>query len=398
MRYTDEFWHSAMGLHGSASAMARATGIKYQTVYWNLKKLGICSGPKAASAKKNLEIPQNELIEKYKELKSLIKLGEYYGVNCEGLRKRIPTRLLDKNRCAKIRCNEAFFAADNELSFYYAGFLAADGCLKLKGGKYKQIQFSLSAADAHIVRRFAEHIEYGGEVKEYTIREKRANGTPIRTADLQISSDQLFDDLHRFGLTQRKSLTYVMPKWLTEHRLVHHFIRGYFDGDGSAYITRPAKNRTIKQVYISVRGTEKFLSQMRTLFDVNVINGRWKRNKKIRFNNGIGVLEYGGNASAVAIAEYMYRDATIWMERKRDKFDLIPELTAQAQVARSRSRLGKPNIARRRPIIAININTGENINLTGAPEAVERFALSYSGVRDCLSGRQKQHRGWTFRY
>ena len=306
--------------------------------------------------------------------------------------------MLDNNRCTQISCNDDFFAADNELSVYYAGFLAADGCLKLKGGKYKQVQISLAAADGEEVRKFARAINYNSEVRDYTLSQVNKLGESIVRTDLQISSDNLFDDLHRFGLTVRKTHTFFMPEWLTRHPLVHHFLRGYVDGDGSAYIPMLGKNRTIPQVYVNIRGTEAFLSQMRDLFDANITNGKWKRGKAIRFNNGIGVLEYGGNIAAVSIADYLYRDATVWMERKRAKFEEAHRFMAAVPDARSAAKSGKPNIKRRRPIIATNIATGEAYRLTGAPEAVEKFNASYSGIRDCLSGRQHQHRGWSFRY
>ena len=43
-----------------------------------------------------------------------------------------------------------------------------------------------------------------------------------------------------------------------------------------------------------------------------------ERTKDIRFNNGIGVLEYGGNRLCKALAEYLYRDATICLDRKKE--------------------------------------------------------------------------------
>jgi hypothetical protein len=398
MKRDFNFWNTIKQQHGNAVEIARATGINVQTVYWHLKKHGISSGPKSDSRAKCELISSEELIGKYLELKSLVKLGEFYGVSKEALRHRIPPDLLEDNRCARILCNEDFFANNNELSFYYAGFLAADGCLKLKGGRYKQVQLCLAASDGEEVRKFARALNYNSEVKDYTLSEVNKLGENIVRTDLQISSDKLFDDLHRFGLTVRKAHTFAMPEWLIQHPLVHHFLRGYFDGDGSTYTTVLGKNRTIPQVYLNIRGTEEFLSQMRDLFDTNITNGKWKRGKAIRFNNGIGVLEYGGNTAAMSIADYLYRGATVWMERKRAKFEEARSFAASAPEARSAVKRGKPNVKRRRPIIATNIATGEEHRLAGAPEAVEKFAVSYAGVHDCISGRQNQHRGWKFRY
>ena len=42
------------------------------------------------------------------------------------------------------------------------------------------------------------------------------------------------------------------------------------------------------------------------------------REKSVRENTGIGVLEYGGNGIISKIADYLYKDATIYLPRKRD--------------------------------------------------------------------------------
>ncbi len=398
MKKNREYWQNLKDLHGSAKAIAEAEGIKYQTVYWNLKKHNISSGPKADSIVKLKTIDKSEIIKKYKELNSLQKLGEFYGISGEGLRAYIPQELLVANRMSKIACNEAFFSVDNELSFYYAGFLAADGCLKLKDGKYKQVQFTLAAADGEEVRKFARAIEYASDISDYYTKQCDKYGGQLSRTHLEISSDQIFDDLSRFGLTPRKSLTYQMPEWLPQHQLFHHFLRGYFDGDGGVWIVKPRVNRTIKQVYTNICGTKEFLEQVEQVLDEKLsINGS-KKQKKIKLHTGIYSLNYGGNRAAAALHDYIYRDATVWMERKRAILAKAHGWTLEANSQRNSNKKGKPNLKRRRPIIATNLATGEEYHLTGVPEAVERWGLSISGVRDCTRGIQASHRGWAFRY
>ena len=51
---------------------------------------------------------------------------------------------------------------------------------------------------------------------------------------LAIVSDKLSSALSKLGGTPRKSLTLEFPKFIPKH-LMSHFIRGYFDGDGSVW-------------------------------------------------------------------------------------------------------------------------------------------------------------------
>ena len=56
---------------------------------------------------------------------------------------------------------------------------------------------------------------------------------------MSIRNDRLYEDLRKFGLKRRKSLTLKFSTHIKDQHL-SHFIRGYFDGDGciSRYIDK----------------------------------------------------------------------------------------------------------------------------------------------------------------
>ena len=55
---------------------------------------------------------------------------------------------------------------------------------------------------------------------------------------INIVSKQLKKDLIQAGCTCTKSLTLTFPSEnIIPKHLQHHFIRGYFDGDGSVFIS-----------------------------------------------------------------------------------------------------------------------------------------------------------------
>lgn len=75
------------------------------------------------------------------------------------------------------------------------------------------------------------------------------------------------------------------------------------------------------QVYFSFRGTPPFLYNYRSILEREC--GLEPRIKTVRVNTGIGVLEYGGNGIVGKIAKFLYRDATIMLDRK---YEIVKEL------------------------------------------------------------------------
>lgn len=55
------------------------------------------------------------------------------------------------------------------------------------------------------------------------------------------------NDLRSYGLTNNKSYNAFIPEQQIPNDLIRHYIRGYFDGDGSVYY-----NKTHNRLYISI--------------------------------------------------------------------------------------------------------------------------------------------------
>ena len=155
-------------------------------------------------------------------------------------------------------------------------------------------------------------------IRDYLIKNSKRNAKWNDTWACQISitSEKLVKDLAKFNIVPRKSLIYTFPEWLINHPLVHHFIRGYNDGDGSFFVPKLVNGRTVEQVYFSLRGTPKFLEVVRSILEEKC--ALKERTNDIRISSGQGVLEYGGNGIVAKIAQYLYKDAVIWLPRKHE--------------------------------------------------------------------------------
>lgn len=93
---------------------------------------------------------------------------------------------------------------------------------------------------------------------------------------------------------------------MAEKDLEHHFIRGYFDGDGSIGLYN-RKDRPSPVLKVSIAGTLNFLEGIRSY-----INNKGS----IRKYKNIFVLQYNGNISANNFCTKIYRNSNLHMERK----------------------------------------------------------------------------------
>lgn len=209
----------------------------------------------------------------------------------------------------KYFCDEGFFSKDTEESFYWAGFIAADGCVRIKKSKYsaiKQLEINLSVDDIEHLELFKKQIKSESIIREYT--DKDGN----KHAHIVISSSKIYDNLVKFGMHPRKTHTLEFPEWVENHPLCKHFLRGYFDGDGGFYINKESK---CPQMTMTICGTIKFLAVYKKLIEYGArVNSTFEPD----IHNGQGRLMYSGNIMCAELTKYLYNDAAVYLERKND--------------------------------------------------------------------------------
>lgn len=196
--------------------------------------------------------------------------------------------------------NSHFFKVWSAEMAYILGFIAADGNIyKSKNGYHIHI----ASDDRDII----EKIKY---VLNTTtpIREKpRFNGKT--SYSLRFSDKIIFYDLINLEITPQKSLT-LLPSLIPD-KFLWHYSRGFFDGDGCVYISKvscyPSRLHTI--FYTASEKMAQYLFTSITS-SLNYYKGKilFKKNKYY-------VLHFGQKHSEV-IFQYMYNNATIYMQRK----------------------------------------------------------------------------------
>jgi hypothetical protein len=213
-------------------------------------------------------------------------------------------------------CNDNIFSVENEKAFYLAGFIAADGSLQ-KRQYSKILKITLSKTDFQHLEKIRDLMDSNNPIKEYIVPPSELIPTEQRCVEIQIVSKQIFDDLAKFNIVPNKTDIYKFPKWLIDHPLVNHFMRGYFDGDGCISRCGLGEGRTVIQKSISMLGTKSFI---RTFRDVLAKNSKLSLAKMYIHNDSVWAFRYTGNGNAKKIYDFLYKDATVYLDRKRDKF------------------------------------------------------------------------------
>jgi hypothetical protein len=221
-----------------------------------------------------------------------------------GLGVATVTRILERRGVArtrstgprnKIPVDEGFFERiDAPEKAYWLGFVAADGSVcRHKGGS---LAFSLKLA-----------VKDAGHLEAF----KKAVGAaqPISFGESYSKKTKKHYPYCKIAIVRRRfaeGLLHVLPFPKMPQALVRHYLRGYFDGDGS-WTTR----RT--QIAFSLRtATEELAHQLQEALVRACKVGR----TKVGFNNGAYRLLYEGNAQCRRIYDFMYGAEGTRLQRK----------------------------------------------------------------------------------
>lgn len=204
--------------------------------------------------------------------------------------------------------NSHFFKKWSPEMAYVLGFIAADGNICHSGRSHT---LHIACDDKDVIEKIRRVLQYKGP-----IHLKNRSNEKI-SYSLRICDPIIFNDLKRLGVTERKSLTLTPPKISVQ--FIKHFIRGYFDGDGTVYLSNlkyPSKLRV--KIYTASPNMGKYLHQVLKKTLGNVYKGNmltYMAHQKTPY-----YVTSMGHYAALKLFKYMYTDATIYLDRKYKKF------------------------------------------------------------------------------
>lgn len=100
-----------------------------------------------------------------------------------------------------------------------------------------------------------------------------------------------------------------MPK-----NLYPHFVRGLFDGDGTIYVPKD-----FKRISFQLLGTYDLLHDIKNILPCNTVKNNISDRSQHKYKANVCAFKLTGE-KAISIFEWMYKDATIFLDRKHKKY------------------------------------------------------------------------------
>jgi len=179
------------------------------------------------------------------------------------------------------------------------------------------LHFTLKQSDKGHLTKFLKEIKYAGIAKDYFT----TSGHWV--CKVSINSKKIYNDLIKYGITERKSLT-VKPYKFDNIKLERAYWRGIVDGDG--WIT---KEKPIGYIHT-------FLYCVGLCGNNYIVNGfkKFIENNGIEFKNkiitrcSISYIKTRKIKTVAPILTILYKNATIYLDRKYQLYlEAINELS-----------------------------------------------------------------------
>lgn len=246
---------------------------------------------------------EQQVIQEYLSGKSARNLAKDYGfsshggitriLKCYGIEQRdAPTR----NRLYSVNAS-TFDVIDTEHKAYWYGFLYADGCVHKR-----TLTLALKWNDREHIEKFKSFMESESPIHR-TI--KRTGKSKCDNAQIEMTDRNMANRLKALGIIPRRIAFDRVLANLPDN-LIQHWIRGFYDGDGSAGI----------HSVISFVGQIPLLTFIREQLSKNCGTNPLLSIHKHTISD-IYYLVISGRIQATKVASYLYKDCSVCLTRKR---------------------------------------------------------------------------------
>jgi len=200
--------------------------------------------------------------------------------------------------------NVKFFEKiDTEEKAYWLGFIYADGAI---GKDRCRLQIILQEKDKEHLKKFAKI--FNRQIRVWDYYDKRHKKI-YKFASFSINHPIIKENLE-YWLNDKTKILEKIPD-----NLINHFIRGFLDGDGCICISYVSGYPILR---VSFCGTFEFLKalKIKLVNKLKVKDLEIKKSKKGK----IYIIGWSSKDSA-KICKFIYDNATIYLERKKERYD-----------------------------------------------------------------------------
>lgn len=220
-----------------------------------------------------------------------------------------------------MKYNNEFKNIDSQEKAYLLGFLYGDGTIttyKEKDGRIRYLtKISININDIDLIDKIKKQFQFFNVCSfDYS----KYNNNSNKQISVSKYSKELYSHLVLNGLYPRKSYENSNKLKLPNinNELLPHFIRGFFDADGSVY-TRTKRKNLINIEFCCV--AKEFLLEIDSYLKSYDINS-WKLISKEPRGKGkqtYYILSFIKTSEILKLINFMYADATFSLKRKEDK-------------------------------------------------------------------------------
>jgi hypothetical protein len=294
-----------------SDTVAKAFNIHPNTVLKILKRNNISRRPLSSFTNDDFENMRNL----HNQGKLLKEIAKTYGVSRLAIKKIFLKNNFKINKEPQYRIyniREDFFdAIDTQEKAYFLGFIYADGCNQLL--HHYSIVINLNYIDEDILHKLAKLIYVDENVASKIVKTSdRSHEDKGVEKILSIHSKHICLKLLDLGVVPKKSLILKYPNFIQKD-LHRHFIRGYFDGDGSI-------NNSDKPVTgLKITSTKEFLEGIKgAISHICPYANIYKHDQDV--DNNTYNLTISGNRNIQKFLNWIYEGSNIHMDRKYNEY------------------------------------------------------------------------------
>lgn len=221
--------------------------------------------------------------------------------------------------------HDFFKSITTEIQAYMLGLIASDGCVRTMNyilcHKTSDVDANEIIAMYKIISPDARVDKIDGQISSKPVRGRYiTNNSHSR---IVIQSKEIVKSLNKLGLSDRKTYKNLhLPQ--IDTNLLKHFIRGYFDGDGSIsyHVSPPNKKNREKNPRVRCNmsicsKTKTLLEEIRNFLQINDIKASICKASR----DDMYILSVSAKKDLHKVYNLLYNNAGIYLSRKFDKFN-----------------------------------------------------------------------------
>lgn len=206
-----------------------------------------------------------------------------------------------------------FSEIDTPDKAYWLGFIYADGFITKRANGSPV--FGLTLADKEPLEKLNECLWSNKPIGKY----KKTNSYSDKSTEYKLAfcSSKMVSNLEKWGCVENKTFKLKFPTFLS-NELIPHFIRGYFDGDGSVFLhIQKVKDKEYAMLGSQFCGIKSFLIDLAKYIDAESCIYKDKRKETDCWR-----IQLESNIRSLKLYHYMYHNSgNMFLTRKRKKFE-----------------------------------------------------------------------------